>query len=85
MMFGTKKVLNEKLYRSKKPEKHVPAHEWKEDNTWTFMQFITKLLPPSSDLDGCEMVLKFPESVFFDTGKPNFLAMTDKVDQKLKK
>jgi hypothetical protein len=29
-MFGTKKVLDERLYRSKKPEKHVHESEWKE-------------------------------------------------------
>jgi hypothetical protein len=48
------------------------------------MKFIDFLLPPSPDLDGCEMILKFPESVFFDGGKPVFLALTDKNDKKLK-
>jgi hypothetical protein len=68
-LFGTKKIVNEALFRQ---------------DEISFMKFIDFLLPPSPDLDGCEMVLKFPESVFFDAGKPAFLAMTDKNDRKLK-
>ena len=40
------------------------------------MEFIQYLLPPSPDLEGCEV--KFPDSVFFQYGKPAFIAMTDK-------
>ena len=80
-MFGTKKVLNEKLYKSAILEKNGEFKDW---STWSFMEFIEHLLPPSSDLDGCEMICKFPESVFFEKGKPNFISMTDKNDGKLK-
>ena len=69
--FANKKIRNESLYEG--------------DEKFTFMKFMEMLLPPSPDLDGCEMILKFPESVFFDDqGKPKFLAMTDKNDKKLK-
>jgi hypothetical protein len=40
------------------------------------MEFIQYLLPPSPDLEGCEV--DFPDSVFFESGKPAFIAMTDK-------
>ena len=70
-LFGTKKIQNEDLFKCDKP---MP-----------FMTFIDYLLPESPDLDGCEMILRFPESVFFDDkGKPHFLALTDKNDRKLK-
>lgn len=43
----------------------------------SFRQLIDCLLPPSLELDGCE--INFPDSVFFDeVGKPAFIAKTDK-------
>ena len=45
------------------------------------MKFLDFLLPQSTNLEGCEVL--FPESVFFDAGKPYFIAMTDK-DGKMK-
>ena len=42
-----------------------------------FIKFVEYLLPPSLDLEGCEVL--FPDSVFFgDDGKPIFVAKTDK-------
>jgi hypothetical protein len=37
---------------------------------------IEYLLPPSLDLEGCELL--FPETVFFGDDKPIFIAKTDK-------
>ena len=43
----------------------------------SFTKFIELLLPPSPDLEGCEV--QFPDSVFMgDEGKPIFIAKTDK-------
>lgn len=42
-----------------------------------FMKFVEFLLPPSLDLEGCEIL--FPDSLFFDdSGKAAFVAKTDK-------
>lgn len=42
-----------------------------------FVKLIEYLLPPTLDLEGCE--IKFPDSVFFgEDGKPVFIAKTDK-------
>jgi len=42
-----------------------------------FVKMIEYLLPPSLDLEGCEVL--FPDSIFFgEDGKPMFLAKTDK-------
>ena len=44
---------------------------------------IEYLLPPSLDLEGCE--IRFPDTVFFgDTDKPLFIAKTDKDGKMIK-
>jgi hypothetical protein len=43
----------------------------------TFSKFISHLLAPSLDLEGCEVL--FPDALFFtEEGKPDFIAKTDK-------
>lgn len=43
----------------------------------TLTKFIECLLPPSIDVEGCEVLI--PESVFFgDDGRPLFIVKTDK-------
>lgn len=60
--FVERKVRNLKFFKNDKIE---------------FIKLVEYLLPPSLDLEGCE--LKFPDSVFFgEDGKPQFIAKTDK-------
>ena len=48
-----------------------------QDETVSFAKLVEYMLPPTLDLEGCE--IKFPDSVFFgDDGKPIFIAKTDK-------
>jgi len=43
----------------------------------SFAKFISHMLAPSIDLEGCECL--FPDSLFFtEEGKPDFWAKTDK-------
>ena len=65
-MFAPNKMQNESLYIQDKI---------------SFFELIEYLLPPSTNLEGCE--IKIPESVFFDGGKPVFIAMTGP-DKKMK-
>ena len=41
-----------------------------------FSWLIEKLLPPSDQIKGCELL--FPETVFFEQGKPKSLIKSDK-------
>ena len=60
-MFEDKKERNLALYKKHK----IP-----------FIKMIEYLLPPSLELEGCEVI--FPHSAFFgDEGKPAFICQTD--------
>jgi hypothetical protein len=41
-----------------------------------FLWLMEKLLPPSDQIKGCELL--FPETVFFEQGKPKSLIKSDK-------
>ena len=48
----------------------------------SFSTFIEYLLPPSIDLEGCEV--QFPDSLFFkEDGQPSFIAKTEPHDGKI--
>ena len=57
--------------------KDGPNKKLYSDSQVEFVKLIQYLLPPSVELDGCEV--RIPESVFFDKeGKPIFVVKTDK-------
>ena len=71
--FVVQKIRNENLFRqdSNGITNEIP-----------FVKLIEYLIPESMDLEGCE--IKMPETVFFQEGKPLFIAQTEK-DGKMSK